>query len=193
MVTITIHEGLTRLKTLKARIDKITNKRENTVIGLLKNNQPADITYPTKEDMEKALKANFQSLKDLLANYIAIKTAIDNSNSVTKITVAGKVYTITEALAYKNNILPAKRDFLYSLKAQLDNVQRQYDLEYKTVQNLVEKNNMDTELVKELFPKISDPNSLGKYISTEEQAIEQFLEEIDNALVTSNVSTTINI
>lgn len=190
---ITIHEGLTRLKTLQSRIDKITTKRENSAIGLLKNNQPADITYKSKEDMENTLKANFQSLKDLLNNYIAIKTAIDMSNSATKITVAGKTYTITEALAYKNNIIPIKRNFLYNLKAQLDNTQRLYDIEYKTVQNLVEKNNMDADLIKELFPKILDPNGLGSYISTEEQGIEQFLEEIDNALVTSNVSTSIEV
>ena len=186
MTQMTIQKALTKLKTLKDRL----LEKPGPVLSISQYDKPLSVSFDNLKDMESKLKANFQSQQELLTNYTSIKLAIDKSNTVTTIMVAGNSYTVAEALNYKNNVIPVNIQYLTRLKSQVELIQRQYTL--KTDSTEFDKIE-DKDLVDALLPKICDPNKISEYIQKEEKKIQDFLDEIDDALVSSNVATMIEV
>lgn len=113
--TMTIHRALVELKTIDARITK--EIRDATFCTNGKTNTKKVFGQPVEEFVKQA-KADFDSIRSLIARRDAIKSAIPVSNAITKVTVAGKEMTVAEAISLKQNGLPMYRKLLDSLNDQ---------------------------------------------------------------------------
>lgn len=193
---LSVHQALSKLKILESRITGVISRtslnNDFKVIGISQYNKPISTQFKDVKSMRSTLSANHQSYKDLLEQLYKIKNSIDKSNAKTKIQVAGKSYTVLEALSYKNFIIPKEQVFLDILKSNLNALQGTYDnIKANVEKSLPEDVSADT--IMSLIPKIEDPNNISTYVNNRQEEINNFLSEIDDALVLSNVNTFIEI
>lgn len=205
-----VHKALCELKTLDKRITDginaqpfvFANKHSNTkVLGV-----------PVAE-MCESIKTSYQSVGDLMKRRDAIKRAVVHSNSVAKVTVAGKEYTVAEAIEMKNHGIPAKQLLIRKLTSDLlqarSTAERANgdDLERRAVDYISRiysstdlKNGMSDEITKskEDFIKaqtmeIVDPIGVEKIIKDMSDEVNAFVVDIDSQLSVSNATTTIEV
>ena len=105
---MTIARAMTRRKTIKAQLDKITE--DISKHGAI-NNKRLHILSDEKNDIKKnhreateKIKSLFQQFDDLKVNYIKLTLAINKANLETDIIIAEQTMKIAEALVYKSEI-----------------------------------------------------------------------------------------
>ena len=98
--TMNIHQALVELKTLNKRIESAIREGEWVVANKHSNGKIGGIDL---KDFVEEVKSRYQKVTDLIARAEAIKRAVVNSNAITKVTIAGKEYTVAEAIDMKNN------------------------------------------------------------------------------------------
>lgn len=207
--TMTIHKALCELKTLDDRIRKgisgfqfvYANKHSNAKVSGL----------PVAE-YSAEIKAGYQSVTDLMRRRNAIKRAVVLSNATTTITVAGKSYTVAEAIEMKNCGIPMTRTLLDKLEKDNRAARREAEqnngekLELRAdeyVQSLygnTDMKNISDEIKKvradfiaaQTF-EIIDPISITEEMKKLESEISGFMVDIDSALSVSNALTEITI
>lgn len=206
---MTVSKGL---KELKLSSDKITktisqmNPYAVLISGKLKGVAvPASDIDKFKAD-QLALK---QSVESLIGRRTAIKNAIVLSNANTKVTIAGKEYTVAEAIEMKSGV-----SFLTELKRHLSNVSSRMradlnkaneEQDYKVQQlintltgsdkNASTKNFEDQiNIIKDQFKiELVESYDAEAVIKVLEKQIEDFELEVDDVLATSNATTEITV
>ena len=205
---ITITEGLRELKLYDAKISKAIATGNFIKAG----SKAADnINGVSKATLENNIRADFQSVCDLIENRSLIKQKIAQSNALTKISVNGVEYTVAEAIEKKNSIAYEKR-FLDRLKeAYVSNFNAM-----TTHNNMVEKQ-IDTMIMafvskdsdKKLSPDdlkalsepyrhdnewgLLDPLDICEKIKLLEGQIDGFESAVDTQLSISNSITFIEV
>lgn len=203
MAQISITRALAEVKSLNDRIEKATRQSvfaTVTVGGKTTNGQ--DLQTATN-----LLRANLQSVQDLIARRQAVKTAIIRSNAVTTVTINGKTLTVAEAIERKGSI-DKERTLQAVLQQQLgqvrsvterNNTQMQGRID-TMIQAAVGKERKATEEELEAISKPYtssnitaplDPNGLEAVIYKMEEDINGFLFEVDFALSEANAKTLI--
>jgi hypothetical protein len=197
---ISVTRALAELKTLNKRISKLTN--EITFASTRVTGRPW-------QDHVSDTKSKYQSLLTLMLNYNKIKYAIAASNSVTKVIIVGREFTITEALITKESICHQKA-LLSKLKKCRNDVNNEVENHtYKVQDNLNrlletsfgqnrKAESDDVKGITEAYLKnnkieIIDPLNLSKTIEMLEQEISEFEKEVDFALSESNALTKIYV
>ncbi|MDD2230586.1 MAG: hypothetical protein PHY48_14465 [Candidatus Cloacimonetes bacterium] len=102
---MTIARGMTRLKTLTAQIENCLNDMQRYAAGNTKTISPASNQKDVKSnhpEVSKLMASTMQQFQDLCAAKTKLKLAIDAANASTVITVAGRTFTIAEALVLRN-------------------------------------------------------------------------------------------
>ena len=209
MEQILVTKGLNELKLLDSRINRKIEEGEFIAAAKLSvQNVNGKIT---KEAYKANAKADYQSIVDLIKRRNNIKSAIIQSNAVTKVDIAGKIMTVAEAIDKKSSI-----EYEISLLEKLT-------MQYKTSSDIIIKENekvdysieqlLNTAYGKEgkekitqaSYDAIAEPyrkaNEYGlvdaldgeKLIKEMKHKIETFLSEVDTALQISNSTTIINI
>ena len=210
MAEITVTRALSELKTLKARFEK--SLRDLNIVAV---NQGSKLRSPftsyKKEDFEEKAKAGLQSTNALYARIILLKTAIDRSNSVTKVKICGQELTIQEVLVQKK-YLELKHDQLAELKSQATKMRADFDSAVqennaaieKMVASTVGRDGNDQQKAQarreaeEYINKTRevttvDPCEIDRLIKELEDNISEFENNVDYALSESNSTTTISI
>lgn len=209
MAEITITRALSELKTLQKRYSA-------SVLGLklvaVKQGEKLRSPYAhyKSEDFVNQAKESLQSSDAIYNRIIAIKTAIDKSNSVTTIKIGGQEMTIQEALV-KKKYIDLQREKLLYLENNMTNARQEFDKADKENNDLIERmvtrdSSSTTDAQKasiraeaEAFVsntkklELLDPLGLDKLIKDLELEIEQFDTNIDYALSESNSTTKINV
>ena len=207
--TMNIHQALVELKTLDKRIDSavqegewvIANKHSNTKIGGI----------DLKEYIEN-VKSRHQKVTSLIARAEAIKRAVVNSNAVTKVIIAGKAYTVAEAIDMKNHgidrlrMLVGKMNHDYTLamvsadRANGPDLERRADDYVRTmigntdVKGMTEEvKRLREEFIKAQTLELVDPIGVLKQIELLNEQINAFEVNVDSALSVSNALTTIEV
>jgi len=209
MSTMLVTQGLNELKLLDERIKKEIDSLE--AVAVAKKSNTNITTNLSKADFCKNEKAKMQSVLDLIERRSKIKSAIVHSNAVTNVTIAGKTYTVAEAIERKNSII-----YEELLTRQLNAKCRNAEMD------VTHKNNeVETQIVamvnnyygKDSKVKISDDDytslanpyreknefELVDPLNARETAkdindrVQEFLSEVDSALQISNCTTTIEI
>lgn len=207
--TMTVHKALCELKTMDDRIEKaiqgttfvFANKHSNTKVG------GQSIAEHCK-DIEAALK----SAQDLIARRDAIKRGVILSNASTKVQIAGKEYTVAEAIDMKNNGIPIQELLLEKLDSDLRTAQRAAD-----TANGAYLDDRATEYIKSLYGnadmkgaseemkktrdefiaaqtvELVDPIHATDVMERLKKDTSTFMVEIDSALSVSNALTEITI
>jgi len=207
---MTIHRGLSELKTLDDRIEKSMNDIKPA--GVMQKGKLVDGVYD-KEDFVKDAKSRLQATKDLILRKTAIKTAIVESNSKTTVTIGEKSMTVADAITEKDNVILRKK--------VIDSLERKYKTALAQFNVKNEENNAKADQVagftlnqdgktperlssaeavalRKSYVEANeyvlvDPLGVEKYIQKEREEIAIFEMEVDAVLSESNAVTLIEV
>lgn len=208
-VTMNIQEALAKKKILENRLSEL--KGQKLLYVTAATEVATTVNGYKREDIENKLKSNFDSMRHLISNLRELKCAINMSNATTKITVAGKEYTVADAIARYNSI-SSERLFLSKCIAQYTTVTSQIE-DTNTLVSEPEriaahvgeilgseskKNESIYNAVVEDYKKnnilyIIDPNNLEEVLLKWKDELDQFEADIHTALITSNIQTQITV
>ncbi len=211
MTTYTITRALSKIKTLESQLVK--KQRETFVTTFVKSR----LNIQEGKDIQAKLTANLQSAVDIKNEILKIKLAVQNSNLVTKVKVAGIEMTVREAIEtkalYENHFRyiadKMQRDLNESRKSQAA-INKEIDTAYNnTVIELTKADksisqdelNMRAESAikyirdsKEVAIASFDPTKEAETAVQEfDKAVSEFLDEIDFTLSETNAVTTIEV
>lgn len=203
MTQISVTRALAEVKALNDRIEKAT--RQATFISVTVGGK-----VPNGADLQQTtntIKANLQSVTDLIARRQAVKGAIVRSNAVTEVTINGVKMTVAEAIERKGSI-DKERTLLAVLQQQLNqnrvavernNVTMNQKLDLM-IQTAVGKERKATEEELEAISRPYtasnitaplDPNGIEAVIAKLEAEINGFVFEVDFVLSEANAKTLI--
>ncbi|QHZ60060.1 hypothetical protein PJKIFABJ_00124 [Pseudomonas phage PE09] len=203
MTQISVTRALAEVKALNDRIEKAT--RQATFISVTVGGK-----VPNGADLQQTtntIKANLQSVQDLIARRQAVKGAIVRSNAVTEVTINGVKMTVAEAIERKGSI-DKERTLLAVLQQQLNqnrvavernNVTMNQKLDLM-IQTAVGKERKATEEELEAISRPYtasnitaplDPNGIEAVIAKLEAEINGFVFEVDFVLSEANAKTLI--
>lgn len=205
---MTVHEALAELKVLDARIQK---KIGDTTFVVSNKHSNTRIAGATLQEFSLAAQAEYNSIRTLINRRNAIKRAVTRSNAIQTVQIAGKEYTIAEAIEMKNHGLENLGQLKYHLETQLAKAQREADKENSTLSNRVEqyissicpgtdKKNLSEEIMKlqaefiiNQTTELVDPLKVASKIDELNNQIDTYLAKVDSALSVSNALTEIEI
>lgn len=203
--TMTIHEALAELKVLDRKIEK---RIAETRFAEANRHSNQKIDGKSLADFVSESEKALQSILDLLNYRKAIRNALSQSNALTKITVAGKEYTVAEAIEMKKTGFTLYRDLGFAINSQLQTAKRKCDssnagLDKKAddyVSNLIgSKEKADLEkasdireqyVVSNTYEVVAMPN-LVEITSTIIEDVDKFFSEVDAKISISNALTVI--
>ena len=211
MKQITVTKALSDLNVLTSRIEKETDKLTVLSAKLKSKNVLKDKNIKV-DDFKNEVKANYQSILDLIRNRDVIKSEIILSNAKTKVVIAGKEYTVAEAIDKKNRIA-LETDLLMKLKSEFatkskqvvnfnDKLEAQIDKEREIMLSGDNAKNKDiVKTAEELATAKRESNSvelvdalnIEKVINELEDSIMSFKAEVDQQLSISNAITLIEV
>lgn len=205
MTEITITRALSELKTLRKRFTSEVRELNLVAVKQGEKLRSPNTSYKV-EDFEKKAKESIQRVDALYNRIIAIKTAIDKSNSETMIKIGNHEMTIQDALV-KKKYIELEEEKLAKLKNLMNKARQDFDDANNENNTLIEKMvaredpsqksgiKEDAEQFVNKTRKLSmvDPLGLDSVIKSLEGDIETFKTNIDYALSESNATTKISI
>lgn len=206
---MSIHQALVELKTLDKRVENAIQESEWIVANKHSNTKISGIDL---RDYVENIKSRHQRVASLIARAEAIKRAVVNSNAVTKVTIAGKEYTVAEAIEMKNHGIERLRlwvrrlnhDYTQAkLTADRSNgaeLERRADDYVRTMIGNTDVKDMTDEVkrlrdefIKAQTMELVDPIGVLKVIEQLNEQINAFEVNVDSALSVSNALTTIDV
>lgn len=206
--TMNVHKALCELKILESRIS--SGIRACKFVSVKKKASKM-VGSQSVEDFKNTERSNYDSVMCLIRRREAIKRAVVLSNATTKVVVAGKEYTVAEAIEMKNHGLDGKnklRDCLSLALRQAEVTMESANAEadHKAdayIQGIAGGKELKSEEIKSirdgylagLVVEVVDPMPGGARAVLEEltEEISAFLVEVDSALSTSNALTQITV
>lgn len=193
--TMLITQALNELKLLDKKISKKTS--QVAFVGVQVSG-----TARQGFDADKA-KAELQSLTDMIARRETIRGLINASNFKTKVTIAGKKYTVAEAITTKDT-MKYKAELLryltrsYSgavntVDAINDEVKRELDNQLKGVEDKAKIKTFSDGYLELHTASLADPINASATIDALTDEIDDFMNEVDYVLSTSNATTSIEV
>ena len=203
---ISVQRALSELNMLDKRIER--KIFEATFIGAKKGKKLVK-NFADENELTEKVKASLQSIQELISRRNNIKTAIVQSNAVTKVNISDKTYTVAEAIERKSSI-DYEKTLLNKMKQQYSqfvnfvedsNTELEDSIERQINQMLSSDSKKDDNLVKSITSslkeeneaKLIDPIGLKDKIEELEEQIEEFESEVDHVLVESNTITKITV
>ena len=206
---ITIHKALCELKVIGDRITKEQGRMPFVLANEHANSKVKGIALPEYIEM---MKSAYQSTVDLIIRREAIKRAVVKSNAVTTVTIAGKEYTVAEAIEMKNNGMEFRKSLMQKMAWELrqaqiaaedangQKLQTRADGYIKNLYGATDMKSLAEEAVaerdkfiKQHTTELVDPMKLNEKIAALDKEISEFLVEVDAALSVSNSLTEIEI
>lgn len=204
-----VHKALSEVKILNNRIlSKISESQfciANKVTNKTIKGKPID-------EWKRNIQDNWTSITTLINRRNALKQAISKSNASTEVTIAGKVYTVAEAIEmkqygtyYYNALLNELRTNFTEANRSVETTNVKADVDATNyAQNCVGSDKSNTESLREIEKirtayydshkaELIDPIDITKKIAELEQIISDFTSEVDSVLSVSNATTLISI
>jgi hypothetical protein len=200
--TISITQALAQIKLIRKRIDNVIEDGDFIRMKTKKS------LFDGDRYSSQAI-GSYQSFTDLLKLYNKMKAAIVVSNATTTVNIAGKSYTVAEAVERKRSI-EMEKELLNRMKMQYVRVMKEYEAHQLAEQARVErllavelgkdsKTSPDTiRILSESFlaenkAEIVDPLHLETKIKSMGTEIDEFETTVDYTLSESNGRTMITI
>ena len=207
--TMNIHQALVELKTLDKRIESAIQEGDWVVANKHSNGKISGIDL---KDWVENVKSRHQKVTGLIARTEAIKRAVVNSNATTKVTIAGREYTVAEAIDMKNHGIERLRALVRRLnhdytmaksaadRANGAELERRADDYVRTmigntdVKGMTEEiKRLRDEFIKAQTMELVDPIGVLKQIEMLNEQINAFEINVDSALSVSNALTAIEV
>src|SRR5699024_1574089 len=109
---------------LKMLDNRILKAIENANFAVANKHANTRIDGKTVATFVEDAGSAYQRICDLTARRKAIKHALSLSNAATKVSIAGKEYTVAEAIEMKRSGMELKKSLLCTLEAQLNQARR---------------------------------------------------------------------
>ena len=202
---LTLTRALVELKLYDSKIQKAID--ELKPVSYTVNNVVTDYRQTPNEFIGE-YKSQMQKIKDLRNNKTLLKNALMKANATTKVTIADKEYTILEALNKKQDI-QTEQYLINVLKHSLSNSVSKVNNLQEQVEDRIEKTinsksassgNQSKDYVQvvrdsysDQIPKLVNADVIEKLIIEKENAVSEFLAEVDFALSEVNATTKINV
>jgi len=199
---ITVTRALAELKHLDKRIKKQIDAG-NFIVLITKANKHSI----NQDDFTRNSKADYQSVTDLVLRYNQIKSAIIQSNAVTKVKLGHRTYSVADVIERRQS-LPLTRAILDRLRVQRDLVKRTQEANNSQMEMELQKlletqfsgtgasksHSSDIESISNAFREskksvILDPLQIDQEIARLTAEIEQFDHEANFVLSESNAMT----
>lgn len=202
-----IHKALSELKVIDSRITKALSPNFITV----KKHGSENIRGMSVKQVTDGMEDAYRKVNDLIARRNAIKRAVVLSNAVTKVTIAGKEYTVAEAIDMKNHGLDGVKDLHRVLLVQFKSCTDQAAHENSMldtradgyIKDMYGSTDMSKigddarksreEFIKAQTVELVNPLDVLNEIERLEAEINAFEVEVDSALSVSNATTEIEI
>lgn len=201
---ISITRALSELKTLDARIQRLT---ESTWVAMAINKKVSHTV--DQQDFADAVKATKQQLTDLMERRNKIKCAIVQSNAVTKVTIGSTEYTVAEAIERKNTV-QQEEALVHALKSQLLKVKAEVEKHNMVAINqlnsllgqMVSKeasvaqesiDALSTSFREQNFAVLVDPLGIENLVKEMQDSISEFKMNVDFSLSEINAVTKITV
>lgn len=203
-----VTQALNELKLLDARIRKSINFNHFVASARTASDT---VNGKTKAEFEESVKANFDSINDLIDRRTKIKQAIILSNAQTKVTFDDKEYTVAELIDMKSSIT-YQEQLLVTLRSEYDDCSRDVNRNNEIMQGKIDKlietsigtekkksdDNSDIESITTIYRKnnehsLVDPINVLEKIEALEKYIMNFKSNVDSILQISNCTTFIEI
>jgi hypothetical protein len=200
--TMSVTQALAEIKLVRNRLESAL---EHTNLIVLKKKR--DLIDPAAFSLNAM--ASYQSVLDLLERYNLLKSRVVQSNATTLVTIAGKTYSVADAVERKRSI-DYEKTLLLKMKQQLERVRKEFTdhsaMEQARVERLVmtelgKESKTNVEVVSQLTEtflaqnraEIVDPLGLAEQIKKLEKHIEDFETQVDWVLSESNGKTLITL
>jgi len=199
---MTVARALVELKTLDKRITKGVSELE--LVKVRRKDDKWDV-----QDFSRKAQIQLQSTLDLIDRRDLLKRKVIQSNATTKVTIAGKEYSIAEVIDRKQT-LRYRRTLVEHLRLQRQtakNLNERLTEEVRVrLHSLIEKDfakdsksNLDNiggiqkSYMEANKVELVDPTSIDSVISRVEDSISEFEKEADLILSESNALTKIDV
>ena len=211
MIQISVTRGLVQLKRLEEKIQRdIRMISEFVTVNKVQEKNVLNGTM-TKNQYNEYVQTKWQSLMDKISLRQEIKDEIVKSNANTVVTIAGKKYTIAQAIEKKNNIEKFEKPISAMLNGAYAKALNSVEMKNDEVVENAEKNffgrgeerrknesNKDLLDAMEIYInsrkfEIIDPLNIKKLKEEFENGILDFIAEVDQVLTESNSTTMIQI
>lgn len=163
----------------------------------------------SEQDMKTLVESHLQSIKDLISLRDKYKSLLLNANNTTTVTVKGKTYTISEAIA-KKDVIKQEQELVKIIRRQLQNVElivqnnenatesKLDDLIKVTMGKDRKAEASEIESLSKMFREsnktsLVDAGGAKKFLEEKESEIEEFLNEIDFTLSEINSKTEVEV
>ena len=204
--TMNIHKALSEVKILN---DRITDKIAETKFCIANKSTNKTFCGKSIEEWKNNTKSSWESINALLLRVSAIKSAINQSNASTKVSINGKEYTVAEAIYIKQYGMNYYRMLLNQLRNNFATENRL--VETKNAEEDVKATKYATdcaggdkaadaeiEKIRQSYfdshkYELVDPLDVVKQIEILENFIDSFVSEVDSVLSVSNATTLIEI
>lgn len=206
---MTIHKALCELKVIG---DRITKEQSRMPFVFANEHANTKVKGVALLDFIEQMKSAYQSTVDLISRREAIKCAVVKSNAVTIVTIAGREYTVAEAIEMKNNGMEFRKTLMQKMAYELrqaqgaaelangDRLQTRADGYIKNLYGATDMKSLAQEAVEERdkfikqhTTELVDPLKLNEKIAALDKEISEFLVEVDAALSVSNSLTEIEV
>lgn len=203
---ITLTEALATLKVLRSKQDNLV--RTGTFVGVSARDK---VGSQTKEVASAQFQSEFDRLKAFSAKIQEIGAKLYEANSKTTVIIAGKTYTLAEAI-YRKSHASEEAERIRVLKAALQRAEatasKAREVAEKRADQQVESllagrtkddsvGTMAVEMRKKLIDaekiQVVDPNGLAAFILSAEEELVTFSTEIDVAISLVNATTKIEV
>ena len=211
MIQISVTRGLVQLKRLEEKIQRdIRMISEFVTVNKVQEKNVLNGTM-TKKQYNEYVQTKWQSLMDKISLRQEIKDEIVKSNANTVVTIAGKKYTIAQAIEKKNNIEKFEKPISAMLNGAYAKALNSVEMKNDEVVENAERNffgrgeerrknesNKDLLDAMEIYInsrkfEIRDPLNIKKLKEEFENGILDFIAEVDQVLTESNSTTMIQI
>ena len=207
IIEMSLYEALSKKKIYEDKVRKLERYR---LVDIKKKHDEVNTSGVKIEDIKTQIDAGYQSSVAILNNYITLKAAINEANAVTKVEIAGKEYTIANAIARQRGL--DQEEALYSrmianinsINSEVERTNSKYlspEAISKYVSSVLGDSKKSDELIRQVTEDYKKEHEVEIYdpLNTEELAtkkleeIAQFREEIHYKLTQVNCTTTITV
>ena len=202
---LTLTRALVELKLLDSKISKAIQELKSVSYSV--NGIVPDFRV-TSDEFKANYNSQMQSIQDLRKNKVILKNALMKANAETKVNIAGREYTILEALNRKTDI-STENLLVQTMKKQLSNAIANVNNITESVEANIENTirskssssgNQSKDYIqtvrdsyKPQMPELVNADVVEKLIKDKEEEISEFIAEVDYALSEVNAITKIKV
>lgn len=118
---ITITEALAELKLIKSKVQK----KKEFISNFLARQELVKDPLEKQGGSVSAIKAERQSINDLLNRFVSIRVKIADANSSTNLTIGSETKTISEWLVWRRDIVPVIKDLQNNMTSRINAIRNE--------------------------------------------------------------------